>query len=74
MVAQDIGQIAAPAVAAVVGVQAVANGLVRGLLHGHVQRGVDAQPLLVDGGRAVGVLEILADLFDEIGRQIVAQR
>ena len=60
--------------AAVVGVQAVAHGLVGGLLHSNIQRGVNAQPLLVDGGGAVGVFEILANLFDEIGSEIVAQR
>src|ERR1700683_4619681 len=42
VVAQDVGKIAAPAVAPVVAVQAVAYGLVRGTLHGDVERGVDA--------------------------------
>ncbi len=58
--------------AAVVGMQAVANGLVGGFLHGDIQRGVDAQTLLVNGCGAVSVLEILADVFDEVGSEIVA--
>ena len=70
MVAADVGQIAAPAVAAVVGMQAVAHRLIRGFLHRHVQRGVNAQALLVNRSGAVGVLEVLANFLDEIRREI----
>ena len=72
IILQNVGQVAAPAVTAVVGVQAVAHGLVGGFLHGDVQRGVDAQALFVDRGGAVGVLEILANVFDEVRREIVS--
>ena len=74
VIAQNIGQIAAPAVAAVVGMQAVAHGLLGGLLRGEIQRGVDAQTLLVNRGGAVGVLEILPDVFDEVRGEIIPGR
>ena len=70
---QDVGKLAAPAVAAIVGVQSVANGLIGGLLHLDVQRGVDAQAAFVDGFGAVGGFEILANVLEEIRRQIVAR-
>ena len=72
MVAQNIRQLAAPSMATVVFVQPVAHRFVRRFLHADVQRGVNAQPLLVNRGRAVCVFEILANLFDEIRSQIVA--
>ena len=52
--------------------QAIAHGAVGGLLHVHIQGGVDAQALLVNGGRSVGVFEVLPDFFDEVGREVVS--
>ena len=74
IVFDNVGEIAAPAVAAIVGVQTVANGLIRGALHGNVERSVNAQALFVNGGGAVGALQILPKLLDEVGREIVALR
>ena len=73
MVGEDVVQVAAPAVAAIVGVQAVADGLICGALHRDVQRGVDAQAAFVNGFGAVGAFEIFANFLDEIGREIVAR-
>ena len=53
--------------------QAVAHGLIGGALHGDVQRGVHAQAALVHRFGAVGDSKILANLFDEVRRQIVAR-
>ena len=74
LVHEDVIQLAAPAVTAVVGVQAVANGVVGGLLHRDVERGVHAQAALVHHFRAVGAFEIFADLFDKIRRQRISRR
>ena len=74
MVAQDIVELAAPAVTPVVGVQAVADGLVGGALHGDVERRVHAQPAFVHRFGAIGAFQILADFFDEIRRQGIARR
>ena len=67
-------QIAAPAVAAIVVMQAIKHGLIGGALHRDIQRRVNAQALLVHGGGAVGAFEILANFFDEIRREIVVRR
>ena len=53
--------------------QAVTNGLIGGLLHLDVERGVDAQAAFVDSFGAVGGFEIFADVFEEIRRQVVAR-
>ena len=66
-----LSKLAAPAVAAVVGVQAVADGLIGGALHVDVERGVDAQAALVHRFRAVGGFQILANLLDEIRGQVL---
>ena len=71
---QNVVKLAAPAVPAVVGVQAVADGLVGGALHGDVERRVHAQAALVHGFGAVGAFQIFADFLDEIRRQRVARR
>ena len=73
-IGEDVVEVAAPAVAAIVGVQAVADGLVGGALHCDVQRGVNAQAALVNGFGAVGGLEIFANFLDEIGREVVARQ
>ena len=70
----DIAQIAAPTVAPVVFMQAVAHRLIGGSLHRDVQRRVHAQSLLVHRGGAVGALEVLADFFHEIRREIIPRR
>src|SRR5215813_4562341 len=53
--------------------QAVANGQVGGFLQADAERGVDAQAAFVYGFSAIGGFEILANVFEEIGRQIVAR-
>jgi len=42
-------------------------------LHADVQRGVDAQPTLVHRLRAVRGFQILADILEEVRRQVVAR-
>ena len=74
MIAKNVGEIAAPAMTAIVGVQAVAKSLVSGFLHGYVESGVDAQALLVNGIGSVSLLEILANILDEVGRKIISLR
>ncbi len=74
VVRQNIVELAAPAVAPVVGVQAVANGLVGGALHGDVERGVHAQAALMHRFRAVGAFQIFADFLHEVRRQRVSRR
>src|SRR6266704_3429850 len=71
IVAQHIRQIPFPPVAPLVGVQTIAQRLVREALHVDVQRGVDAQSALVDGFRAVRGFKILANVLEEIWREVV---
>ena len=73
IVFQDVGELVAPAVAAIVGVQAIANGLIGGFLHLDIQRGVNAQAAFVNRFGAVGGFEILANVFEEVRREIVAR-
>ncbi len=73
VVAQDVGKIALPTVPPFVAVQAVAQGLVGDALQADVQRGVDAQPALVNGFGAVGGLEIFANVFEKVRREVVAR-
>ena len=73
IVAENVGQAAAPAVAAVVGVETVANGLVGRALHIHVERGVHAQTAFVDRFSAVSEFEVLANFLKEVRREIVAR-
>src|SRR6266404_657375 len=63
MIAQNIFEFAAPAVPPVVGMQAVANGLVRGALRVNIERRVDAKPAFMDGFRAVSAFQIFANLL-----------
>src|SRR5579862_9432981 len=65
MIAKNVGELAAPAMPAIVGVQSVAKSLVSGFLHGYVESGVNAQALLVNGVGSVSLLEILANILDE---------
>ena len=73
IVAEHVGELVAPTMAAIVDVQAIANGLIGGFLHLDIQRGVDAQAAFVNGFGAVGRFEILANVFKEVGREIVAR-
>src|ERR1700720_203837 len=73
VVAKNVSRLPAPAVASVVTVQAVAQRLIGGLLHLAVQRGVNAQAALVTGFGPLGRFQILANLFEEIRRQVVAR-
>ncbi len=70
----DIAQPAAPAVPPVVFMQAVDDSLISRALHGHVERRIDAQPLLMHRGGAIRALEILADFLDEIWSKTVPRR
>ena len=72
IVVDNVGKFVAPAVAAIVDVQAVANGLIGGALHLDVKSGVDTQAAFVDGFCAVGGFEILANFFEEIRREVIA--
>ena len=71
---ENIRKISPPAVPAIVGVQSIPHGLLRGFLHCDVQRRVHAQALFVNGRRPVGVFEVLPYVLDEIGREIIARR
>ena len=73
IVFEDVGELAAPAVAAIVNVEAVADGLVGGLLHLDVERGVDTETALMNGFGAVGGFQVFANLFKEVGSEIVAR-
>src|ERR1700674_4763358 len=73
IVADDVWQIALPTMAAFIAVQAVAERLVGDALRADVQRGVDAQAAFMNGFGAIGGFEILADVFEEIGSEVVAR-
>src|ERR1700722_11046982 len=55
-----------PSVAALVGGQSVEHSLVGSALQVHIERSVDAQAALKDAIVTVFILEIAADVFDEI--------
>ena len=67
IVGQDVGKLSLPAVAALIGGQAVEHRLIRGALQVHVERGIDPQSPLVHAVGAVLVFQIAANLLDEIG-------
>ncbi len=71
LVADDVGQIAAPAVAPLIGVQTVSHCGIGGALHGHVEGRIDPQAALVHRFGSIGRFQILANLFHEIGRQFI---
>ena len=73
IVAEDVGKIASPTVAAFVAVQTVAERLVGNALHVYVQGSVDAQPALVDRFGAVRGFKVLTNLFEEVRRKVVAR-
>ncbi len=73
IVAKHVGELVAPAMTTIVDVQAIANGLVGGFLHLDIQRGVNAKAAFVNGFGAVGRFEILANVFKEVGCEIVAR-
>ena len=56
-----------------VGVQALANRSIRGALHGCVQHGIDAQAALVHRLGSVSALQVLANLLEEVRRQVIAR-
>ena len=70
---QHVFQVAPPALAAVVGAQAVAHGLLGGVLEGHVQRGVDPQAAGEDLLVGVALLQVLPDVFQEIAREVAVE-
>ena len=70
----DVFEMTLPAVAALVGGQAVEHGLIRGLLHVDVERGVDLQAAFVDLVGAVLAFEIAANFFDEIWSERIRDR
>ena len=74
LVREDVVKLAPPAVPAVVGMEAVANGAVGGLLHRDVEGRVHAQTSLMHHFRAIGALKIFANLLDKIRRQRISRR
>ena len=65
VIPEYVRQVAAPAVAAVIRVETVADSTICILLHIDVERGVNTQSLRVDGFRTVSAFEIFADLLEK---------
>ena len=65
--ADDVLQMALPAVAALIGRSAIEHGLVGDALEIEVERGVDAQAGAVDLFCAELALELAPDLLDKVG-------
>ena len=73
IVAKHVGQIAFPAVAALVSMQPVAQGLIGDALEVGVQRGIHAQAAFVDRRRPVRCFEVFSNLFKKIRREVIAR-
>ena len=67
--ADDVLQMALPAVAPFVGGQAIEHGLIRSPLQIHVERGINLQAAFVDLVGSVFAFQVAADLFDKIRSQ-----
>ena len=68
LLADDIGQIAAPAMPSLITVQPISHRGVGGALCGHVERGINPQPVLVHRLSSISGLQIFADLFHKVRR------
>ena len=68
IVAQDVGQVPFPAVAALISVQAIAQRLVGNALQVDIQRGVNTQATLVNRFGSVRCFQVLSNLFEKIRR------
>ena len=71
LVADDVGKITAPAMAPLISMEPLTDRGVGRALHGDIKGRIDPQAALVHGLGSIGGFKVFANLFHEVGRELV---